>query len=517
MSFTARSPSSSPRLPSPPPIPEDQLGPKSPLLAAAGDQQMLSGDLDTGSGRRIRPGAKAEEVDQAPNLPDIEQLNPASEPRDWLEAKYRSLTHPDPHTTTAINREKALQLAVPPKDVDKTIWLYELCRFITKHTNSVLTGLFRDDPPCSSATCPEMRASEWQYLCAVHEPPKPCCAIDYCCHTLDWAANLLSSTKIFPSRLGQGVDQNSQHQQVRHLTNIFRRVYRIFAHAWFQHREVFWQVEGRSGLYMLLKTICDHYGLIPDDSYTIPPEAEGEDAPQAAAAAAPEILKRDKAVPGGQEAESGFVESAADHTLSTAGTTKRHRHSPSTAGSAVSTVIEETEEEESMPAKGTGVAAQETSEPAGHEATSSETAQKTQASSIVAPPSSTEAFPGYNAAVLEPQSHQPELGEVEGDAASEETREEEAAAGASKADEKRASADEAPNAEATDAQEVPQPDPQPAGDAETEAEAKAEADADAAAAQEKEEFSSRGEGKGDSAAVDEVSVEGAEPANKGGS
>ena len=120
-----------------------------------------------------------------------------------------------------------------------------------------------------------MRASEWQYLCAVHDPPKCCCAIDYCCHTLDWAANTLTSPKHFPSRLALGTDANNTQQQVRQLTNVFRRVYRIFAHAWFQHREVFWRVEGKSGLYVFFKTVTDNYNLIPEESYTVPPEAEG--------------------------------------------------------------------------------------------------------------------------------------------------------------------------------------------------------------------------------------------------
>ena len=174
-----------------------------------------------------------------------------------------------------IDREAALRLAQPPEGGDRELWLYELCRFLCEKVNSIIIALFADDPPCSAQTCSEMRASEWQYLCAVHDPPKCCCAIDYCCHTLDWAANTLTSPKHFPSRLALGTDANNTQQQVRQLTNIFRRVYRIFAHAWFQHREVFWRVEGKSGLYVLFKTVTDSYNLIPEDSYTVPPEAEG--------------------------------------------------------------------------------------------------------------------------------------------------------------------------------------------------------------------------------------------------
>jgi hypothetical protein len=239
----------------------------------------------------------------------------------------------------------AHRLAHPPENIDNTLWLYELCRFLTQKVNSIITALFSDSPPCSSTTCPEMRASEWQYLCAVHNPPKSCCAIDYCCHTLDWAANTLTSLKDFPSRLALG-EGNTQHGQMRQLTNIFRRVYRIFAHTWFQHREMFWKVETRTGLYILFKTVCDVYGLIPEDNYTIPPEAEGEDQLKESSAP-PLILKRAPSGPGPEDmGNSSVIGESGDHSLSTAGTTVRHRHSPSVGATAVSTVVEETEEEE---------------------------------------------------------------------------------------------------------------------------------------------------------------------------
>lgn len=199
-------------------------------------------------------------------------------------------------------------------------------------------ALFADDPPCSAATCPEMRASEWQYLCAAHEPPKSCCAIDYCCHTLDWCATALTSTKLFPSRLGLGTETLSAQAQIRKMTEVFRRVYRIFAHAWFSHRDVFWRVESKTGLYLLFKTVCDEYRLIPEDNYTIPSEAEGIETTPVATRAVPTILQRD----------SPDVEPAGNLTVVSGNTTKRHRHTMSHDRSvSVSTVIhEEVEEDE---------------------------------------------------------------------------------------------------------------------------------------------------------------------------
>lgn len=120
-----------------------------------------------------------------------------------------------------------------------------------------------------------MRASEWQFLCAVHEQPKSCCAIDYCCHTLDWAANIVTDPKIFPSRFVVSSDAHVKGFAVKNLVNVFRRLHRIFAHAWFQHRSVFWDIEGRTGLYVFFKTVCDLYDLLPAENYKLPPEAEG--------------------------------------------------------------------------------------------------------------------------------------------------------------------------------------------------------------------------------------------------
>jgi hypothetical protein len=122
------------------------------------------------------------------------------------------------------------------------------------------------------------------------------------------------------------------------MTEVFRRVYRIFAHAWFSHKDVFWRVESKTGLYLLFKTVCDEYRLIPEDNYTIPPEAEGIETTPVATRAMPTILQRDLSDP----------DPAGNTILATGNTTKRHRHTMSHDRSvSVSTVIhEEVEEDE---------------------------------------------------------------------------------------------------------------------------------------------------------------------------
>ena len=245
-----------------------------------------------------------------------------------------------------ITDTKARELAEPPQGVSRQLWLYELCRLLVEKTNLVIVGLFSSSPPCSATTCPEMRASEWQYLCASHEPPKACSAIDYSCHTLDWAANVLTSPKYFPSRLTLGDDQNTGREGYRHLVNIFRRVYRVYAHTWHSHRDVFWQIENQYGLYVLYKTVCDVYQLIPEESYTIPPEAEGAETADPNPFDAPPI---DSYSRGPNARESPITPQAAEPltgtTLSTGAVTRKHRHTPST-GSIVPTISEGDEEGE---------------------------------------------------------------------------------------------------------------------------------------------------------------------------
>lgn len=352
MSSSAASPTASPRLPSPPPIAEDQLGPKSPSLH--GNQEYDSaaqGSIDGSAARRIRVGTKAEDMADGPPLVELQDIDSAFQLTEHLKALHYSHTHPTgTNTINPITSDLARQLVTPPANTTKEIWLYELGRFLTQKTNSIIVALFADDPSCSPQTCPEMRASEWQYLCAVHDPPKSCSAIDYCCHTLDWAASTLTSSKMFPSRLGLGSSASGGSdkvllQQMKELTNIFRRLYRIYAHAWFQHREMFWRVEGKTGLYVFFKTVCDEYGLIQPENYTIPPEAEGVE---------PDVSKEMESLPPPSLPASHVLQRKAEPDERDAGrvdTTKRHpRHTYNASTSSVNTSViqEEAEEEESQ-------------------------------------------------------------------------------------------------------------------------------------------------------------------------
>ncbi|KAI9091309.1 Mob1/phocein [Phlyctochytrium arcticum] len=135
----------------------------------------------------------------------------------------------------------ALALFCPsPENQDADLWRYELLRQTCLELNGLVIALESD---CTAETCPQMKALDWLYLCAGHVQPQQCTALDYTVHTLDAAIAQLNNQKSFPSRVS--IPRNS----LKHLTSITRRLYRIFAHAWFHHREIFIEFEAESHLY----------------------------------------------------------------------------------------------------------------------------------------------------------------------------------------------------------------------------------------------------------------------------
>lgn len=145
---------------------------------------------------------------------------------------------------------------------------------------------------------------------------------------------------------GDGIDDRGAG--VKHLVNIFRRLHRIFAHAWFQHREVFWHVEGQTGLYVLFKTVCDTYELLPAENYKLPPEAEGLE-PITETKPVHTILKPDS-VPTIKTEQKPDEEDASSVGVGRTNTRRHIRSSPST-GSAVTTVLETDEDDSGVTQK----------------------------------------------------------------------------------------------------------------------------------------------------------------------
>ncbi|KAJ3095981.1 Glyceraldehyde-3-phosphate dehydrogenase 2 [Phlyctochytrium planicorne] len=177
------------------------------------------------------------------------------------------------------DNSEVLNIVSLPSDQDVYVWQYEHLRQFCLEMNelAVLLGEI-----CTKDTCPDMKTGEWQYLCAAHASPQPvsfpvpvleiykvialqCSAIDYIVHTLDGATALLSSPKYFPSRVS--IPETSH----KHFQNIARRLYRVFAHAWYHHPDVFEDFENNTHVYSrFLAFSVNKFKLVPEDLVTIP-------------------------------------------------------------------------------------------------------------------------------------------------------------------------------------------------------------------------------------------------------
>ena len=121
-----------------------------------------------------------------------------------------------------------------PSNQDKNVWIIEQLRQIVLELNDMCVEF---ESCCNSETCPNMVATKDEFLCAAHSQPQPCCAIDYIVHTLNGFTALLNNSEYFPSRVK--VNQKS----VQYVASITRRLYRIFAHAYYKHTDMFWEFE----------------------------------------------------------------------------------------------------------------------------------------------------------------------------------------------------------------------------------------------------------------------------------
>ncbi|KAJ7207263.1 Mob1/phocein [Mycena pura] len=214
------------------------------------------------------------------SLPSLSSLNSAFQLQEYISLLIRL----DVHDVDAIvsvpgrgkQKEKEKEEDADESDgkekaevvVDEGCWKYEQLRRLAQDLSHPLITMLQQ--VCTRTTCPEMKAGEWLYLCVAHGNDgamEQCCAIDYILHTLDSATALLNSPRAFPSRI------QIPPASHRHFTSLARRLGRIFAHAYFHHREEFEQAEAESSLYARFLALTEKFDLVPADFLVIPPRA----------------------------------------------------------------------------------------------------------------------------------------------------------------------------------------------------------------------------------------------------
>jgi hypothetical protein len=145
-------------------------------------------------------------------------------------------------------------ITLPPNH-DLSVWLYESLRQVLLELSFFIGELGVE---CNSTSCPKMCATEnWAFLCAAHPPepgkkapPKECCAIDWCTHALTGFNALMNSADEFPNRY------TINPKSARHFGEMSRRLYRVFAHAFYHHRAFFDQIEVHTYFHTYIATVC---------------------------------------------------------------------------------------------------------------------------------------------------------------------------------------------------------------------------------------------------------------------
>ncbi|KAG8736097.1 hypothetical protein FRC12_017778, partial [Ceratobasidium sp. 428] len=213
---------------------------------------------------RLRRGATYEQVCTPVDSIPIGQIDSAFQSQEYISHLIRQ----DPHDVQKIVSIPKASADDDKSTVDEASWLFEQLRRLAQDlTFPLITNLQLE---CTRDTCPEMKAGEWLYLCVAHGNNVgghvQCCAIDYIVHTLDSATALLNSTRVFPSRLS--VPPSSY----RHFSSLARRLSRIFAHAFYHHRELFSHAEAESSLYARFLALSQQHSLVPPELLVIPLE-----------------------------------------------------------------------------------------------------------------------------------------------------------------------------------------------------------------------------------------------------
>ncbi|KAJ2659195.1 hypothetical protein IWW48_003631 [Coemansia sp. RSA 1200] len=169
-----------------------------------------------------------------------------------------------------------------PRGVGRMAWLYEHMRQVCIELGFYISLLRKE---CTDSRCPVMRAGEATYYCAGHGHPRPCSAIGYAVHTIDYAVQQLSGGSSSSSSLLAAIDAEENQinggglLSLKHFQSMVRRLYRIFAHTYFHHRDLFEQQESATYLYARFVRLARKYELTPESLVTIP------DLPAAVAAA----------------------------------------------------------------------------------------------------------------------------------------------------------------------------------------------------------------------------------------
>ncbi|CAA22288.1 Maintenance of ploidy protein mob1 [Schizosaccharomyces pombe] len=123
---------------------------------------------------------------------------------------------------------------------------------------------------CTAASCPQMNAGpSYEYYWQddkIYTKPTRMSAPDYINNLLDWTQEKLDDKKLFPTEIGVEFPKNFR----KVIQQIFRRLFRIYAHIYCSHFHVMVAMELESYLNTSFKHFvffCREFGLMDNKEY----------------------------------------------------------------------------------------------------------------------------------------------------------------------------------------------------------------------------------------------------------
>ena len=238
--------------------------------------------------RRIRPGTRYKDFYSYPKNTYEEHREQVMGVAQWIEQNARDFAISDPEKTISPPETNH-----PATDDEIALWKYEQVRYFCKELNWLVVEIQGYCPP---KKYPQMIATEqWIFLCAAHKTPKECPAVDYMRLTLDFVAVQLNDPKryrkiekkstilkffenfsIFSNFFLHPSRTTVKDAAVQKLGNICRRIYRLFAHAYYQHRSIYDEFEKRTNLCTRFTMFVRRYDMMPDSNIIVPCEGAPE-------------------------------------------------------------------------------------------------------------------------------------------------------------------------------------------------------------------------------------------------
>ena len=136
--------------------------------------------------------------------------------------------------------------ANPPPSASPSLlkkWQYEVVRQLVVELNWLVAQVKQDGDPAALRNKMGV-GSKFTFLCSAHKVPRQCSAEDYMVHMLDLSAETLTDPKLFPPK-SKTISPKGQ----KILTDIVRRIYRIFPHCLYHQGPVFRAFENKRHLY----------------------------------------------------------------------------------------------------------------------------------------------------------------------------------------------------------------------------------------------------------------------------